>query len=131
MAKERSTKVINLISPGAGVLVLRLQWPYIENAIFFFLLVYNWYHSILIKGDNGFFSPNQNYDIIITLLIWTGFSGEQYDPRAFVIYSMIGLLICKYEPFWQDVSVQSLIHRWDTQVTVKVACTSCTSKLIL
>ena len=87
--------------------------------------------QFLKKGDDGFFSPNQNYDIIITLLIWTGFSGEQYDPRAFVIYSMIGLLICKYEPFWQDVSVQSLIHRWDTQVTVKVACTSCTSKLIL
>ena len=28
------------------------------------------------------------------------------------IYSMIGLLICKYEPFWQDVSVESLILKW-------------------
>ena len=35
------------------------------------------------------------------------------------IYSMIGLLICKYEPFWQEVSVVS-----DTQVTVKATCST-------
>ena len=27
-------------------------------------------------------------------------------------YTMMGLLICKYEPFWQEVSVESLILRW-------------------
>ena len=32
-----------------------------------------------------------------------------------VIDSMMGLLICKYEPFWQEVSAIS-----DTQVAVKV-----------
>ena len=29
-----------------------------------------------------------------------------------VICSMMGLLICKYESFWQDVSVESLILWW-------------------
>ena len=29
-----------------------------------------------------------------------------------VIYSMMWLLICEYEPFWQEVSVKSLIFRW-------------------
>ena len=33
-------------------------------------------------------------------------------PSLIFIYSMIGLLICKYEPLWQDVNVQSLILRW-------------------
>ena len=28
------------------------------------------------------------------------------------IYSMMGQLISKYEPFWQEVSVESLISRW-------------------
>ena len=28
------------------------------------------------------------------------------------IYSMVVLLFCKYEPFWQEVSVESLIRRW-------------------
>ena len=28
------------------------------------------------------------------------------------IYSMTGLLICKYEHFWQEVSLESLILRW-------------------
>ena len=34
------------------------------------------------------------------------------------IYSMIGLLICKYEPFWQEVNEDRVP---DTQVTIK-AC---------
>ena len=28
------------------------------------------------------------------------------------IYSMMELFICKYEPFWQEISVESMIHRW-------------------
>ena len=37
-------------------------------------------------------------------------------PLWIFIYSMMGLLICKYDPFWQEVSAVS-----DTQVTIK-AC---------
>ena len=32
------------------------------------------------------------------------------------IYSMMGLLICKYEPFWQEVSVKSPLYSGDRQV---------------
>ena len=28
------------------------------------------------------------------------------------IHSMMGLLICKYDPFWQEINVESLILRW-------------------
>ena len=33
-------------------------------------------------------------------------------PANEVVYSMMELLICKYEPFWQEVSLQSQILRW-------------------
>ena len=33
-------------------------------------------------------------------------------PLLIFIYSMMELLICKYEPFWQEVNVQYLILRW-------------------
>ena len=33
-------------------------------------------------------------------------------PSLIFIYSMMGLLIYKYEPLWQEVSVKSLILRW-------------------
>ena len=36
-------------------------------------------------------------------------------PFMIYIYSMMGLLICKNDPFWQKVSVESY-----TQVTVKL-----------
>ena len=32
-------------------------------------------------------------------------------PLLILIYSIIGQLICKYEPFWQEVSVKSVILR--------------------
>ena len=33
-------------------------------------------------------------------------------PSLIFIYSMMGLLIYKYEPLWQEVSVKSLIIKW-------------------
>ena len=33
-------------------------------------------------------------------------------PLLIFIYSVMGLLICKYEALWQEVSVKSLILRW-------------------
>ena len=33
-------------------------------------------------------------------------------PLLIIIYSVMGLLICKYEPFWQDVRVEFLIPMW-------------------
>ena len=33
-------------------------------------------------------------------------------PLLIIIYSMMELLICKYEPFWEEVSVEFLILRW-------------------
>ena len=33
-------------------------------------------------------------------------------PLLIFIYSIMGLLICKYQPFWQEVGVESLILRW-------------------
>ena len=33
-------------------------------------------------------------------------------PLLIFIYSMMGQLISKYEPFWQEVSIESLILRW-------------------
>ena len=29
-----------------------------------------------------------------------------------LIFSMMWLLICKYETFWQEVSIESLLLRW-------------------
>ena len=40
-------------------------------------------------------------------------------PLLIYIYNMMGQLISKYEPVWQEVSVESLIR---TQVTVKTYC---------
>ena len=33
-------------------------------------------------------------------------------PLLNFIHSMTGLSLCKYEPFWQEVGVESLIIRW-------------------
>ena len=35
-----------------------------------------------------------------------------YTMIDFHLFSIMGLLIYKYEPFWQEVSVKSLILRW-------------------
>ena len=49
---------------------------------------------------------------LIAILLRDYGSAFLYMPLLNFIYSMIGLLICKYEPFWQEISVESLILRW-------------------
>ena len=88
MANEGSTKIVNYINPGAGVLVLgRDHISYIVKIIFYSINI-------------------QNIDCYCIKGLW----------RAFLCYFFLFyydvLLICKYEPFRQEVSVESLILRW-------------------
>ena len=60
-----------------------------------------------------FSSLNQSYDILIICVYWIGLISQVRDVAhgPIVIYSMMGLLIYKYEPLWQEVCVKSLILR--------------------
>ena len=44
-------------------------------------------------------------------IVWRVYDAASIHSLIF-IYSMMGLLIYKYEPFWQEVVVKSLILRW-------------------
>ena len=41
---------------------------------------------------------------------------SDYDATFLYHGSMMGLLLYKYEPLWQEVSVKSLILRWPLKV---------------
>ena len=87
MTKEGSTKIVNFNTPMAEVLMLGRG------------------HRICII----FYSINiLHIDRYCVKGLWCRFP----IPLLIFIYSMIGLLICKYEPFWREVSVKSLILRW-------------------
>ena len=74
----------------SGAYVLVLWFSHISHTVkMHYLLLYHIHHidSVVLRGC--FPMPLLNF-----------------------IYSMIGLLICKYEPFWHEVSVEFLIFRW-------------------
>ena len=93
MTKEGSTKIVNFMTPGAGVLMLRCGHisHYSECVVSSTLSMY----STLIAN------VLRNYDAAFLYHLWFSFT-----------YSIIGLLIYKYKPLWQEVSVKSLILRW-------------------
>ena len=90
MTKEGSTKMVNFITIGAGGLVLGRGYisHYSKYALSSTLSIYITLIAIVFREYNAFPMP---------LLI--------------SIYSMMGQLICQYEPFCQEVSVESLILR--------------------
>ena len=90
ITKEGSTKIVNFITPRVGVLILG-------------------YGHISHKGENVLSSTLSIYSTLIAIVF------RDYD--AALLYHrwfsfMMGLLIYKYEPFWQAVSVKSLILSW-------------------
>ena len=78
MTNEGSTEIVNFMTPGAGVLVL----------------------------GSGHISHYSEYVLSSTLSIYSTFIAivlRDYDaaypiPLLIFIYSMMGLLICKFEP---------------------------------
>ena len=92
MIKEGSTKTVNFIIIGAGVLMLGHGHigHYSEYVLSSIVSIYSTLIAIVIRG------------------LWCFF------PMPFLIfnYSMMGLLIYKYEPYWHEDSVKSLILRW-------------------
>ena len=94
MTKKGCTKIVNFMTPGAGVLMLGYGHlsHYSEYAVFSTLSIYSTLVACVpcVKG------------------LWCCFP----IPSLIFNYSMMGLLIYKYEPLWQEVSVKSLILRW-------------------
>ena len=87
MTKEGSTKIVNFNTPMADVLMLGRD------------------HRIC----NIFYSINiQHIDCYCVQGLWCCIP----IPWLIFIYSMMRLLIYKYEPFWQEVGVKSLILSW-------------------
>ena len=78
MTKEGSTKIVNFMTPGAGVLMLgHGHISHIVKMHYFFL-------------KSALFPSIDQTNLIF-------------------IYFMMWLLICKYEPFWREVNIESLI----------------------
>ena len=96
MIKEGSTKIVNFMIIGAGVLMLG-RGHLSHNSEY---RVYIIFYSINI----------QHIDCHCVKVLWSCFPIP--SQSLIFIYSMIGLLIYKYEPFRQEVSVMSLIFRW-------------------
>ena len=46
------------------------------------------------------------------MLLYVGVIMQLFLPLLMFICTIMGMLTCKYEAFWHEVSVQSLIRRW-------------------
>ena len=92
MTEEGSAKIVNLMTPGAGDLMLGHDYisHYSVYALSSTLSLYGTWIAIVLRDYRTCFP--------MLLLIY--------------IYSMMGLLIRKYQSFWQEVSVESLILGW-------------------
>ena len=91
MTKEGSTEIVNFMTLRAGVLVLGHSYIsyYSESVLSSTRSIYSTLIAIVLR----------DYDVAFLYHHW-------------FIFSMMGLLIYKYEPFWQEVSVKSVILRW-------------------
>ena len=87
--KEGSSKIVNLMTPGAGVLMLGRGHisHYSEDVLYSTLSIHV-------------------YSTLIAIAL------RDYDAAFPFHHWMMGLLIYKYEPLWQEVSVKSLIFKW-------------------
>ena len=83
---EGSTKIVNFMTPGTGGFVLRV-W------------LYKPYREYVLSSTRSIYSTSINISL------------EDLLPLLIFLYSMMELLICKYEPFCQDLDVESLILR--------------------
>ena len=110
MTEEGSTKTGNFMTPGVGVLVLRCG--HVSHIVC--TCVHYIFKNLLLYFGGCFRQTQKNsfdnvhIDSYCINRLYCSF------PLALLIfiYSMMGLLIWKYEPFWQKVSVESLILRW-------------------
>ena len=86
MTKEGCTKNLNFMSNGAGALVLGC----------------------------GHLGHCSEYVLSSTLSVYSHWLNyyAAYLYHCWYIFTLMGLLICKYKPFWQEVSVKSMILRW-------------------
>ena len=92
MTKVGSAKIVNFITIGAGGLMLGRGYisHYSEYALSSTLSIYITLIAIVLREYNAAFLCH----------CW------------FFIYSIMGQLICRYDLFWQEVRVESLILRW-------------------
>ena len=90
MTKEGSIKIVNFMTLRAGVLMLRRDHTshYSEYVVSSTPSVYSTLIAIVLRDYDASFYTIVNF-----------------------IYSMMGLLIYKYEPYWQEVSGKSLFLR--------------------
>ena len=90
MTKEGSSKIVNFMTPGAGVLMLGRSHisHYSEYVLSSTLSIYRTLIAIVLRDYDAAFLYHHDFHI-----------------------SMMGLLIHKYEPLWQEVNVKSLILR--------------------
>ena len=102
MTKEGSTKIVNFMTPGVGVLMLGLGHisHYSEYVLSSTLSIYFTIDIVL-----------KNYDAFFLCHYW-------------FLFSMMGQLICKNEPFWQEVNVKCLILRWPLRPMGLFSCRS-------
>ena len=91
MTKEGSTKIRNFMNPGAGVNLLGRG--HINHIVKMCNLLLYKYRALWLVLFNG--SIMLIFYAIVDLYL-------SYD----------GAVGCKYEPFWLEVSVESLILRW-------------------
>ena len=92
MSYEGSIKTVTFMTPWAGVLMLGRGHisHYSEYAASFTLSIYSTLIDIVLRG------------------LWCCF----HIPSLIIIYSMMGLMIYKYEPLWQELSAaQGLLMR--------------------
>ena len=89
MTKEGYTRIVIFMIPGEGVVILgRVYIIHSKYALSSILSIYIWMIPIVWKDYNAAF------------LCW------------FLLILRLGCWTCKYESFWPEISVESLILRW-------------------
>ena len=142
MTKYRSTKIVNFMTPRAGVLVLgrghrshtvKKQY-FLKNRLHYFRAWIRKTKYVVMVAKQGstkskISSPplghghmnhilvNMHYLLLFRYTVHWCFCIKGFLfcfplPLLIFIYSMMRMLICKYELFWQEVSVESMILRW-------------------
>ena len=107
MTNEESTEIVSFITPGTGGLV-----PGFCHNSLNAKMHYDFWKLPLHLG--GWFKQTQknSFDMPIDSDCFNRLHCSFTLSLLIIILNLMGLLICKYEPFWQEVSVESLILRW-------------------
>ena len=147
MTKEVSSKIMNFMTPGTGVFMLGhghishiVKLHYFFNNLLLYSQAYIKQTKCIVMMTKEGYNKIVNFIQVIAVkmyfLLLYQYTSHWLDYDAAFLYNcwflflmILGLLICKYAPFWQEFSVKSLILRWPLRPSGLLLLGKCRSEI--